>query len=85
MQHGVMGRTADEASCLAVHAHLRQPVLEALLSDMRGDPVRLLIVGNQAVLDLSHLYKPAGHCLHQHATMVWLLVRQIMHAMLGNS
>ena len=85
MQHGAMGCTADGMPCLAALAHLRQPVLEALLANMRRDPVRLLIVGNQAVLDLSDLHKPAGHCLHWHASSIWLLVRRVTQAVLGNS
>ena len=85
MKHLNMGCTADKASCLAALAHLRQPIFEALLADMRGDPVSLLIVGNQAVLDLGDLHKPAGHCLHQHAVRVWTLVRQTMQAVHGNT
>lgn len=60
--------------CWAACAHLCEPIFEALLANIGWYPVSLLIVGNQAVFDLCNLHKPAGHCLHQHATSVWMIV-----------
>ena len=44
---------------------ISQPVVEALLLDIAGHPVGLGVVGHQLLLDLGHLYKPAGNSLQR--------------------
>lgn len=42
-----------------------QPVMEALLLDVGGDPVCLGVVGQELVLDGRHFDKPAGGGLQE--------------------
>lgn len=53
-----------------------QPVVEALLLDIGGNPVGLSIVGQQLLLDFGHLYKPAGNSLHvgSHPELVYEVI-----------
>ncbi len=60
------GGTPEAAAADGPVMRICQPVVEALLFDIGGNPVGLGVVSHQLILDLGHLHKPTGHCL-QHS------------------